>query len=149
MKAQRATVELGMMGSWYVVAGLVALAQAIGHRKPELGLPAVVLGALVVAASIALIGMAVYRLRGIEGLPATARRASWLAVAARASLASALPAATAVFLSVTSTDAGWILGLTFLVLGAALCTVAALATHVEHLCGARVWRADRRFYFAR
>ena len=37
----------------------------------------------------------------------------------------------------------------YTVLGGAICTAAVLATHVEYLCGARVWRCNSRFYFAR
>jgi hypothetical protein len=149
MKAQRATVELGMLGGWYVVAGIVALAQAAGHGRPELGLLSAVLGVLVIASSIWVIAMAVLGLRGIEGLPATAQRVSWLSVAARVSLSSVLPVATVIFVSTASAGAGWILGLAYVVLGGAICTAAVLATHVEHLCGARVWRSNHRFYFAR
>jgi hypothetical protein len=93
--------------------------------------------------------MAVRGLRDIEGLPETAKRRSWLFVAARVSLSSLLPIGTVVLLSTLSTAAGWGLGLAYVVLGAAVCAIAALAGHVEHLCGARVWRANNRFYFAR
>ena len=79
---------------------------------------AALLGVSIVAAAISVIGLAVHRLNGIEGLPETAKRVSWLAVA-------------------------------YAVLGGAICATALLASHVEHLCGARVWRSRHRFYFAR
>ena len=41
------------------------------------------------------------------------------------------------------------LGVAYALLGGAICTAAVLATHVEYLCGARVWRCHSRFYFAR
>ena len=41
------------------------------------------------------------------------------------------------------------LGGAYAVLGGAICIAAVLATHVEYLCGARVWRCNSRFYFAR
>jgi hypothetical protein len=149
MKARRVIVELGMLGGWYAVAGIVALAQAAGHGRPEFGVPTAVLAVLVIGGSIWVVGMAVHRLRGIEGLPDAARRVSWLSVAAQAWLASALPVATVIVVSTASAGAGWILGLAYAVLGGALCTAAVLAAHVEHLCGARVWRSSTRFYFAR
>jgi hypothetical protein len=149
MKAQRATVELGMLGGWYIAAGLAALAQAADHGRPEFGPLTAVLGALVIAGSLGVIAVAVHRLREIEGLPETAQRVSWLSVAARVSLTSMLPVATAIMVSTASADAGWILGCACAVLGAALCIAAVLATHVEYLCGARVWRSSHRFYFAR
>lgn len=150
MKAQRATVELGILGGWYVLAGIVALAQVAGRGRPELGAPAMVLGVLVIVGSIGVIGMAVQRLRGIEGLlPETAQRRSPAWVAARASLSAVLPFAMALVASTASHEAGWALGVAFAVLGGSICTAAVLATHVEHLCGARVWRASTRFYFAR
>jgi hypothetical protein len=150
MKAQRATIELGMLGGWYLVAGIVALAQVAGRGGPEFGVPAAVLGVLVISGSIAVIALAVHRLREIEGLlQETAQRLSGLWVAARVSLLSALPVGTVIVVATASPGAGWILGLACAVLGVALCTAAALAVHVEHLAGARVFRASDRFYFAR
>jgi hypothetical protein len=149
MKAQRATVELGMLGGWYVVAGLAALLHAADNGVPEVGTLAAVLGALAGVGSVWVIGMAVHRLREIEGLPETAQRVSVLWVAARASLLAVLPVAAVVFVSMSSTSAGQTLGVAYAVLGGAICTAAVLATHVEYLCGARVWRCNSRFYFAR
>jgi hypothetical protein len=150
MKARRVTVELGMLGGCSILAGLISLAQAADQGRPELGPLAAVLGVLVVGASLWVIGLAVHRLRGIEGLlPETARRVSPPAVAARVSLACAVPLATLALLASTHAGAGWILGSAFAVLGAAIWTAALLATHVEYLSGARVWRSDHRFYFAR
>jgi hypothetical protein len=150
MKAQRATVELGILGGWYVLAGVVALAQVAGRGGPEFGVLAAILGVLVIAGSITVIGMAVHRLREIEGLlPETAQRVSRLWVAARVSLAAVLPVATAIVVATASHDAGWILGLACAALGASIWTAAVITTHVEHLGGARVWRANTRFYFAR
>jgi hypothetical protein len=91
----------------------------------------------------------VHRLNAIEGLPDTAKRVSWLSVAGRVALSSVLPVATVVALSMTTTGGAWILGLAYAVLGGAICATALLASHVEHLCGARVWRSSHRFYFAR
>lgn len=138
-----------MLGSCYLLTGIVALVQAAGHGRPELGALAAVLGVLVLAGAISVIAVAVHRLREIEGLPPTAQRVSWVFVVARVSLLSGLPIATVVALSITSAGSGWILGLVFAVLGGAICAAAALAVHVEYLCGARVWRSNRRFYFAR
>ena len=149
VKAQRATVELGLLGGSYLATGIVALAQAVGHGRPDFDVMIAALGVLVIAAAIWVIGLAVHRLNGIEGLPDTAKRVSWLAVAARVALSSVLPVATVVALSMTTTAAGWILGVTYTVLGGAICATALLASHVEHLCGARVWRSSHRFYFAR
>jgi len=137
------------MGGWYLLTGVVALAQAADRGRPAFGLFAAVLGALVIIAALWVIAMAVRGLRDIEGLPATARRRSWLSVATRVSLSSLLPVGTVVLLSTMSPGAGWVLGLAYLILGAAICAAALLASHVEHLCGARVWRASHRFYFAR
>lgn len=150
MRAQRATVELGLLGGWYVLAGIVALALVAGEGGPEFGVLAAVLGVLVLAGAVWVIGTAVQRLRGIEGLlPETAQRVSGLWVAARVSLSSVLPVAAVLAVSTVSHEAGWALGLAYTVLGGAICTAAVLATHVEHLCGARVWRSSGRFYFAR
>lgn len=150
MKAQRATVELGTLGGWCLAAGVLTLARVAGRGVPEFGLPAAVLGALVLACSIYVIGMSVRRLNAIEGLlPETVQRVSWPWVATRASLAVLVPIGTVAFLATSSDDAAWTLGLAYAVLGGAICAAAVLATHVEHLCGARVWRSDNRFYFAR
>ena len=149
VKAQRAIVELGLLGGFSVAAGIFALARAANHGTPELGAFEVVLGGVILVCACWVIGTAVHGLREIQGLPETARRMSWPAVAARVSLSSILPVGTVVFLSVSAASAGWILGLGYVVLGGALCAVALLASRVEHLCGARVWRANNRFYFAR
>jgi hypothetical protein len=149
VRAQRATVELGLLGGSYLATGLVALAQAAGDGRPEVDVMIAGFGVLVVVAAIWVIGLAVHRLNAIEGLPDTARRVSWLSVAARVALSSVLPVATVVALSMTTTGGAWILGVTYAVLGGAICATALLAGHVEHLCGARVWRARHRFYFAR
>ena len=150
MKAHRATVELGTLGGWYVLAGIAALAHVAGRGGPEFGVLAAVLGVLVIGSSIWVIGMAVHRLRGIEGLlPETAQRVPRLRVAARVSLSAVLPVATAIVAATASHSAGWMFGLAYAVLGGSICIAAVLATHVEHLCGARVWRANTRFYFAR
>ena len=138
-----------MLGGCYLVTGLVALAQAVGHGRPELGVLAAVLGVLVLAGASWVIGMAVHGLREIQGLPETAVRMSWPSVAVRVSLSSLLPIATVVALTTMAPGAGWIFGLAFAVLGAAICAAAVLASHVEYLCGARVWRSNLRFYFAR
>ena len=148
VKAQRASVELGLLGGSYLVTGIAALAYAAAHGHLEFGLTVAITGVLVVACAIVVIGLAVHRLNGIEGLPETAKRGSWLSVTARVVLSSVLPVATVVMLSMTSTG-GWILGLVYAVLGGAICATALLASHVEHLCGARVWRSNNRFYFAR
>jgi hypothetical protein len=149
VKAQRAITELGLMGGWYLLTGSVALAQAADRGRPPFGLLVAGLGALVIAVASWVIVMAVRGLRDIQGLPETAKRRSWLSVAAGVSLSSLLPIATVVLLSTLSTAAGWGLGLAYVVLGAAVCATAVLAGHVERLCGARVWRANNRFYFAR
>jgi hypothetical protein len=149
MKARRAIVELGMLGGWYVAAGAVALAHAAGHGRPELGLPAAVLAVVVIGGAVWVIGLAVHRLRGIEGLPEAAQRVSGPSVAARVLLSSVLPVGTVIAVSTASAGAGGILGLAYAVLGAAICTAAVLTAHVEHLCGARVWRSNSRFYFGR
>jgi len=149
VKAQRATIELGLLGSCYLVTGLAAVAEAAGRGKPELGALAAVIGVLVLGGAIWVIGMAVHGLREMQGLPETAKRVSWLSVAGRVLLSCALPVATVVMLSMMSVSASWILGLTCTVLGSAICATAALASHVESLCGARVWRSSNRFYFAR
>jgi hypothetical protein len=149
VKARRAIVELGLHGSWYMATGLVALGHAAGHGAPDFGALAAVLGVLVGVTVIYVIGLAVYRLREIEGLPETARRLSWPSIAARVALSSGAPVGLIFLLSSASSDAGWLFGLTYAVLGAAIWAIAVLAGHVEHLCGARVWRSNHRFYFAR
>ena len=146
MKAHRAIVELGLLGALYLVAGIVAVSH---DGVPAFGRLAAVLGVLVTGGVIWLIAMAFYRLREIEGLPETAKRVSWPAVAARVSLASVPQVATLVLLSTTSPGGAWLLGLAYAVIGGALFATAVLASHVEHLCGARVWRSSNRFYFAR
>lgn len=65
------------------------------------------------------------------------------------SLSSVVPVGTVLYVATNSAYAAWILGLTYVALGLAWSTVAVLATHVEYLCGARVWRSNHRFYFAR
>ncbi len=149
MKARHATVELGTLGGWYLAAGLLTLLQAADRGVPEFGTLTVVLGAFVLAGSVGVIGMAVYRLREIESLPPTARRVSRPWVAARVSLSALLPVAAVVVVSMASVPAGQTLGGAYAVLGGAICIAAVLATHVEYLCGARVWRCNSRFYFAR
>src|SRR3954469_11659654 len=101
VRAQRATVELGLLGGSYLATGLVALAHSAGRGRPEVDVMIAALGVLVVAAAIWVIGLAVHRLNGIEGLPETARRVSWLSVAARVALSSVLPVATVVALAMT------------------------------------------------
>ena len=138
-----------MLGGWYVVAGAVALAHAAGHGRPQLGPPEALGAVAVLAGALWVIGLAVHRLRGIEGLPEAAERVSGRSVAARVLLSSVLPVGTVIAASTASAGAGGILGLAYAVLGGALCTAAVLTAHVEHLCGARVWRSSSRFYFAR
>lgn len=138
-----------MLGGWFVLAAAVALLQASERGGPEFGAVAMGLGVLVVLGAIGVIGVAVHGLREIQGLPETAQRMPVLWAALRVSLSVVVPVGAAVFASTASAGAGWILGLAFAALGAALCIAAALATHVEYLCGARVWRAQARFYFAR
>jgi hypothetical protein len=150
MKAHRATVELGLLGSWHLVAGALALTQVVGRDAPDLGLPVAVLGALVVAIAACVIGVAIRQLNAIDGmLPEKVQRVSLVWVATRVSLAGVIPVGGAILAANASPAAGWILGLAYIVLGVAICAAAVLATHVEHLCGARVWRSNLHFYFAR
>src|SRR6478735_11123972 len=97
-----------MMGAWYGLTGVVALARA---ARPDFGVLGIVLAAGAVVAAISVIAMAVLRLRDIEGLPETAKRASWRSVAARVSLSALPPIATVVLLSATSAGLAWVLGL--------------------------------------
>ena len=75
---------------------------------------------------------------------------SGLWVAARVSLSAVLPVGGGgLRLDEPPASAGQTLGGAYAVLGGAICIAAVLATHVEYLCGARVWRCNSRFYFAR